>query len=297
MPILDNIVGAAVNTGAGMLMAGINDRRQIKQQRKLNQLSLDQYGSQLDMLENKELSMWENTSYPAQLQMMKKAGLSPGLMYGGSGAGGSTVGGGASAGTAAAPAGGNEIMGIQLMGAQKKLLEAQADAAEAGAEKTRVDTGTAEAEREIRTLEAGIAENTYYKNIDMIYDASAKLLAESQSAAIKAQLDNETYETKVGTIQAELIGLRIANELKREQINLTQEQVTQVVESVKQKWAEIAVKQGQLDLDKFVNDIANSTKLAVETVSGIAKSVLTKGAVKNTTIENSKTINSTRNFY
>jgi hypothetical protein len=67
-----------------------NMKRQYNYQRMLNQQGHDlQY------------DMWNKTNYPAQLEMMKKAGLNPGLMYGLGGGGGTTTGsqgGGAAAG-------------------------------------------------------------------------------------------------------------------------------------------------------------------------------------------------------
>ena len=68
--------------------------------------------------------MWRDTNYAAQKEEMKKAGLSPGMMYGMGGTGGATTGDpGASVGANAAPKGGGEIMGLQLMDAQRKLME------------------------------------------------------------------------------------------------------------------------------------------------------------------------------
>ena len=43
--------------------------------------------------------MWEKTNYDAQVEQMKKAGLSPALMYGQAGAGGGTVSGAQGQGT------------------------------------------------------------------------------------------------------------------------------------------------------------------------------------------------------
>ena len=43
--------------------------------------------------------MWEKTNYAAQIEQMKKANLSPALMYGQAGAGGGTVSGAQGQGT------------------------------------------------------------------------------------------------------------------------------------------------------------------------------------------------------
>ena len=73
----------------------------------------DQFGNQLTLMKkqheyNEESAnaaqarayeMWEKTNYAAQIEQMKKAGLSPALMYGQAGAGGGTVSGAQGQGT------------------------------------------------------------------------------------------------------------------------------------------------------------------------------------------------------
>tara|TARA_E500000331_G_scaffold127130_1_gene124714 strand:+ start:3698 stop:4687 length:990 start_codon:yes stop_codon:yes gene_type:complete len=97
---------AAATQGLSMLGGFIGANNQHRRQKDLmgiqhqNQMNLNRQGHRLQM------DMWKNTSYPAQLKMMKEAGLSPGLMYGGgpgasgttgSQGGGSAVGGNAQA--------------------------------------------------------------------------------------------------------------------------------------------------------------------------------------------------------
>ena len=111
-------VGGLISGGMGLILQGINDRRQLRQQEKLNrqQLAIDK--EMTDYAHAKQLEMWEKTNYPAQMEMLKKAGLNPALLYGTSGGGGMTVGSGAASSRAAtAPSGGNEMataMGLQL---------------------------------------------------------------------------------------------------------------------------------------------------------------------------------------
>ena len=120
----------AVSGILGMIMGGINDRRQIKQQQKLTDMQLAADKSMTDYSHARQLDMWRATSYPAQLEMLKKAGLNAGLIYGMGGAGGQTTGAGsAHVAAPAAPSGGGEIMGMMQLRAQEaqiKLLEAQA---------------------------------------------------------------------------------------------------------------------------------------------------------------------------
>ena len=88
-----------VGTGLGLLLEGHNDRRQIIQQGKLNDLSVKAQKELLEAQRQKELQMWQNTNYSAQIDQMKKAGLNPALLYGQGGGGGSAAGGGSATGT------------------------------------------------------------------------------------------------------------------------------------------------------------------------------------------------------
>ena len=102
----------AAQTGLGMLLSGWNDRRQLKQQQKLQDQQIAGNKELLEAQRLKEMQMWEDTNYSAQKEQMRKAGLNPALMYGMGGGGGTTVGGGGGAVSAGeAPKGGREIPG------------------------------------------------------------------------------------------------------------------------------------------------------------------------------------------
>ena len=105
-----NAIGAAIDNTIGLIAGGVQANRQMKNQRKLmaEQLAIDK----LKMEEQRriQMQMWKDTNYAAQIEEMKKAGLSIGLMYGKGGAGGATTGAGATGVSApSAPTG----MGLQ----------------------------------------------------------------------------------------------------------------------------------------------------------------------------------------
>lgn len=104
-----------------------------------NEQARRHYGKSLGISNKYALDMWKQTNYPAQVDMLKRAGLNPGLMYGMSGGGGAT----------ATPTGGNAqntaSRGMDIQGAaQLALLKAQTENIEADtAQKQATTTKTA----------------------------------------------------------------------------------------------------------------------------------------------------------
>lgn len=129
----------AVNSALGMIGQRGRQIRYNKQSEKLmglqvqNQMKLNQQGSDL------QYDMWKKTNYPAQVAMLKEAGLNPALMYGQAGSGGITgsQGGGSASSGNAAPIQpwipmdmGNAMKTI----AEMKLIQAQTDKTKAETE-------------------------------------------------------------------------------------------------------------------------------------------------------------------
>ncbi len=119
---------AGAATGViGMIGQKKRNRRAMDQQKELmgvqfeNQQRLNEQGHKLQM------ETWKKTNYPAQMEMLREAGLNPALMYGNSGGGGTTTGsqGGGSAQGGQAPAQPPMDMQNILMGAQAAKLMAE----------------------------------------------------------------------------------------------------------------------------------------------------------------------------
>lgn len=116
---------AALGLGSGMI-------QDLWQLGLGGQMADDQMGRSKNMMNfqmKKALEMWEKTGYGPTVEMMKKAGLNPGLLYGMAGAGGQT----AQQPTASAPmpsTPNNMGMAMQSM-AQLALVKAQKENIEA----------------------------------------------------------------------------------------------------------------------------------------------------------------------
>ena len=166
---MDPIVGAAAiqagaQVGGGLLtMIGQRKReeRAMQNQEKLmglqlrNQMQLNQQGQKIQQ------ETWEKTNYPAQMKMLKDAGLNPGLLYSKGGSGGVTGsqgGGSAASGNAPAP----QMMPNMDIGnsvrTATEILLAKAQARKTNAEAEVIETyGGKQAETSINKL---IAETT-----------------------------------------------------------------------------------------------------------------------------------------
>ena len=144
----------AVGTGVGMISDMFRQGNQYDQQKKLMELQMQ---NQMKLnLQNQKIQQenWDYTNYENQMKHIENAGLSAGLIYGGSGAGGAIMGGGAggSASGGSAPQYGNMYaLGIQasMNEAQIDLMKAQAEKERAQAKNLGADTTTVDAVRDV----------------------------------------------------------------------------------------------------------------------------------------------------
>ena len=159
-----NAAGAAIDNTIGLIAGGVQANRQMRNQRKLmaEQLAIDKL--KMEEQRKMQLQMWKDTNYAAQVEEMKKAGLSIGLMYGKGGAGGTTTGAGATGVSApSAPSGMGLIGGTQLASqvANIELIKAQTENVKADTER-KLGVDKSKVEEETKNLKA-TTENEYVK--------------------------------------------------------------------------------------------------------------------------------------
>lgn len=286
----------AVDAGMGLLLAGANDRRQLKQQGKLQAQEIAGQKQMVDYNMAKQLQMWKATSYSAQKEQMEQAGLNPGLMYGMGGGGGMTTGqatGNVTGGRA--PEGGGEMAMIKGMGLDRMMQAAQIENLKADTEKKKaeatktggVDTELGftqigsltqgitnaaivekilEFEKRIKGIDANIANQTSgdkMGNIRSIAEAAA-------STAEMIERDNmigaETREDKIKQIKAEAIGAVLRNTLTRADTQLKGKQGEMIDSNIKindeqiKKW----VNEIMIAWDKLGNDRENQSHQQME---------------------------------
>lgn len=259
----------AVGAGLGMLVGGWQDKRQLKQQKKLQQLQLEGNKEMVDYNQAKQLEMWEKTNYVAQKEQMKKAGLNPALLYGMSGGGGATTGNptGSVQGSTAAGGSGEPLnaiaMGLQLQtqrkqldlmdaeadnlraeaenkrGGERKLMEAQTTNLGAATEKLIQDTDNARLQWNLMNVDLGlkrIEERVKGETIEAAIQTSKseadKMVAEAKSAMIKAKVDENTQLSVESEIRARAALTWAQEELAKSNIKLNEEQIEKIWQEI-----------------------------------------------------------------
>ena len=268
MGFLNDIGGGLIGPALGLALEKHNDKRQINQQQKLQDM---QQQGQMEMGNfnyQKQLDMWKATSYPGQIEQMKKAGINPGLVYGMGGGGGATTGqaSGGVSGASAQGQSGELLAGTgmamqmraqnELLKAQKENIEADTVNKKAGAGKTvaetanvplageniKADTANREqntavqkAEEELKKLEESYQKQTLTDRVGKLGYETAKAGNESEIKANELTISGQTVTEEIDRIKAEAVGAALKNKM-------TTTQTAAITEGVAQGWKEIEIK-------------------------------------------------------
>lgn len=252
MGILNGVLGL-MGAGLNNEMQSAQNKRMLKQQIKANkEMALFNQGLALDM--------WEKTGYGAQKRQMKEAGLNPALMYGMGGGGGQTAsipGGQVSAqGAQHQDVLGQMGMALQLeiLKAQKENIEADTGLKQADTEKKKgVDTELAntqiksltqginnqKAVEELTKVETWMKETEGYIQhmtaehaINYITWQSEKMYAELEEIQRRNNIQAETYDEQVKTIQNNLALSYAEIALKKAQVTKTDQETSNLAKQI-----------------------------------------------------------------
>ena len=264
-----NLVQKAIGGGMGIMAQKWENKQQLEQQKKLQELQMQGQREMTDYNMSKQLEMWDKTNYKAQREQMMKAGLNVGLMYGGSGAGGATTN------VAQGNVGGSSYQGGQLgmmlaqnqidmqkQVAEIKLLNAQANKANVEAKKTEgVDTQQTTASTELTKLNTELAKiqrdvNQETQN-DLIIKTHAemwKAIGEANTAHTNGEIDVQMKEERIKQIKQTTAetDLRIATMKKG--IQVSDEQIKSIANQI---WiSREANARGERSVDIDARDLA-----------------------------------------
>lgn len=277
-------LGMAIGTAAGSIFGSLMG----------NKMQQDQFGNQLTLMKKQHeyneasanaaqaraYEMWEKTNYAAQIEQMKKANLSPALMYGQAGAGGGTVSGAQGQGTSQPTDRSIEMklkgqeMGLQLanLASQIKLNESQANKNNAEANKTAgVDTELAktsienlisqtknekdrnvliwadkrfkEAAADMQEASAKLASGETAKigyEIQSIIKSIDKMELEMEGVQADNELKTRTMESKVQEAEISVKALMNSILVGNSQIRLNNQEAEAITDKVMQDWQSVA---------------------------------------------------------
>ena len=267
-------IGAGASIGGqsiGMIGQRKRENRAVNNQMKLmdvqmqNQMTLNRQGQDIQM-EN-----WKNTNYPAQVAMLKEAGLNPALLYGIGGGGGTTTGsqggGSASGGSSPSP----QYMPLDIGNALKTaaeiaLLKAEenktkVEAAKIGGvdteeTKSRIDKLKAETENtEIRSklesIQADIAEIEKANKQSYITAEINNILENTKKTGLENQISSEAMNSIILEIEERAIGQHLNNILTKSKTNLTETEIKKLKSDTVQKWTELGIMETGTKIKKF----------------------------------------------
>ena len=232
------VAQAASGIAGGLISNAGNARRQRKayhQQKKLmdiqqkNQMALNRQGADL------QYEQWQKTNYPAQMEMLKEAGLNPSMLYGMTGGGGATAGsqGGGQAASGSAPSpipmDINSAINSAMAASVIELQKANAEKARAEASSIKGEEGT-----------TGAAE-------------IANKEAQTRITNLGYEIGRATQEDQIEKVHWEVENLVKQNALTEEQTNLAKEQIAAI--GVKMQLDKANINLSQAQVDKIVNDI------------------------------------------
>lgn len=275
-----------------------------------NQSVLNQQGQKL------ALDTWEKTNYPAQVAMMKKAGLNPALMYGSAGSGGTTH-----AGSGGSAAGGNasqaypmeisSLMSMRATEANIKLMEAEANKTNkeanvigttgveeayariknlgAMAGNAEADTALKNAETAFKKIQTEYMEKSMDESINAIVLNNKELANRIRIGAAQANISEATVNESITQLRLTTVkqGLEIAllkeGILKTQsEIDLNRAQIEQWSQEISQGWERLNQGQQQIEIQKNLQAFNTSLPAKIGQWTGIIGNIL-KGSASIST--------------
>lgn len=253
MDMAANMGGQILGQTMNMAFSGMQDKRQLKQQKLLNQDQEERNARQAKLSKDLQMQMWHDTNYGAQIKEAKDAGMSISALYGGSGGGGSTTGSANAAGVSGAHAGdpnagvANGMMmasQLALQKAQKENIEADTANKQAGTENTKEQTG-------VTKVAGQVARNTVDAQIQKIEKDAQQSFEDAEQKFLNRMITQDTWQDQVKGIKARAIGDLLENELTKSKTNVNYAEIRKMQEQISQGWEGLRQGRSTLDINTF----------------------------------------------
>lgn len=264
--ILGNI-GGIVSAGAQVAQMlgigqGAQDRRQIKQQGKLNDVNYEDAKRRADYEQELAMKMWKDTNYKAQLEEADKAGVSRSAVLGNSngGATGASVSGGANAQASDSASTQNASINQMMAQAQLGMMIAQTKNINADTENKQASAGN------LGEGTKGIAIENRGKEVDVSNKEAIKeelrdaMLGLSKEQTVKGIVADQTQKEQIKIKKQEAIHSVLENALERGKIKLTKAQIGEISEKLSQGWKALEFQGTDKITGKYLEELANAVK-------------------------------------
>lgn len=278
----NQVGGGIIGAGMGLLMQKQNDRRQMEMQEKLNELQIKGQEHMTDYSYKKQMEMWKNTNYAAQMAELQKAGLNPGLMYGMGGGGGTTTGVGSGSVTGGvAPSGGGEIPTMMGMGMQLQLLKAQKENIEANTAKTKAEASKTAVDENLSAMnvsKTGTEWEILLKNEQILTrtleSQIEKITGEGQSAWTKGKVDTTTVNEQIDQKVNEAIQTSLKN------ANISQDTANKIIE-IAQGWKHLSLEERKVQVQEQLagGQLENKDQDQIINVINAIVGILSRGRI------------------
>lgn len=280
--------GQITGGAMGLLLGGVERKKQIEQQKKLQALQIQGQKEMSEYNFAKQMQLWQETGYAAQKKQMEEAGLNPALMYGMGGGGGQTtsIQPGNVTGAQARQGGEAAAMAMQmgdaaLKAAQIELMKAEANKANAEAGNVPKTGENIEASTQLilqniqnaksqqdyteamsawQKLETQFAQQTYGNRQEQIEQLLNETIAKVKQIGLANNFTEETWKAAVDIIEKNAVQAELHNQLLKAQkqatekgMQLTDAQISTMADQAAQGWAKINLEtiQGQRETVKL----------------------------------------------
>lgn len=312
MPFLDQIAQGAAGGILGIGFGAIQNQQQYHQQERLQELQIRGQQQMTDYNYGKELQMWHDTNYPAQVAELEKAGLNPALLYAKSGAGGATTGTPSANVTGGTAQKGNNDLAAEGMGLQMGLIKAQTENVQADTQnklaqtpKTQAETTNIKAQQLLTEAQTRLTEvqtafqyRSFDSRLENIDRTVEKLTQEAKGLNQQNQITKETMDSTIKQIKTKAIGAVLENYLtqaKTQQSEADKKYIEMVTKWIPQDYANKAqeIMQGWDKISQGNQQLSNEQlKLwgvnedfppqLIDAIKGIIQAGIIKGGLNTT---------------